>query len=481
MGKIGGLMKRNTRKKSAPTRTADSFQNLATRTGIGTENISSGGSYGFSPVSRNRVELEFAYRSSWIVGAVVDSYAEDMTRAGIDLLGDGAQDWQEEIHAEADRLELWSALCDTIKWSRLYGGCLAVLMIDGQDVSKPLRIETVGKGQFLGLMVLDRWVVQPTLEDIVHDPGPDFGHPRFYDVIADSQGLQSMHIHHSRCIRLDGVTLPYWQRIAENGWGQSVVERLWDRLLAFDSTTQGAAQLVHKAHLRTYKVKGFREIIAIGGPAFEGLVKQINMIRQYQSNEGMTLMDAEDEFEAHQYTFSGLDNVLLQFGQQVSGAVGIPLVRLFGQSPAGLNSTGESDIRNYYDNVKQAQERKLKPGVAKLFGVLFRSLMGTEPPDNFKIRFNPLWQLSDAEKATTANTVSTAVATACNANIIDRATALKELRNSAEITGIFQSVTDEDIKEAEDEPPPMMGESNEAVERENEETDPNEPDADSQG
>lgn len=481
MGKTGGLMKRNTRKKSAPTHTADSFQNLATRTGIGTANVSSGGSYGFSPVSRNRVELEFAYRSSWIVGAVVDSYAEDMTRAGIDLLGDGAQDWQEEIHAEADRLELWSALCDTIKWSRLYGGCLAVLMLDGQDVSKPLRIDTVGKDQLKGIMVLDRWVVQPTLEDIVKEPGPDLGHPRFYDVIADSQGLQSMRIHHSRCIRLDGVTLPYWQRIAENGWGQSVVERLWDRLLAFDSTTQGAAQLVHKAHLRTYKVKGFREIVAVGGKALEGLIKQIEMIRHYQSNEGLTLMDMEDDFEAHQYTFSGLDNVLLQFGQQVSGAVGIPLVRLFGQSPAGLNSTGESDIRNYYDNVKQAQERKLKPGVSKLFGVLFRSVMGTVPPDNFKIKFNPLWQLSDDEKATTANTVSTAVATACNANIIDRATALKELRNSAEITGIFQSVTDEDIKEAEDEPPPMMGENNEAAGQENEETDPNEPDADSKG
>ena len=156
------------------------------------------------------------------------------------------------------------------------------------------------------------------------------------------------------------------QRIAENGWGQSVLERLWDRLIAFDSVTQGAAQLVYKAHLRTYAVEGLREIIGIGGKALDGLVKQIEMIRMYQSNEGMTLMDSKDKFEAHQYSFSGLSDMMLQFGQQISGALGIPLTRLFGQSPAGLNSTGESDIRMYYDNVKQEQERRLRVGVGML-------------------------------------------------------------------------------------------------------------------
>ncbi|MDR0067321.1 DUF1073 domain-containing protein, partial [Acinetobacter sp. 11520] len=82
--------------------------------------------------------------------------------------------------------------------------------------------------------------------------------------------------------------------------------------------------------------------------------------RQWQSNEGLTLMDADDTYEAHQYNFSGLDNILLQFGQQISGATGIPLVRLFGQSPAGLNATGESDLANYYDNINQQQEGRLR-------------------------------------------------------------------------------------------------------------------------
>lgn len=475
-------MRQSKRKKAiaqAPNQksfaTGDSFQNLATRTGIGTSNLSTASGYGFTPTTRDRVTLEFAYRSSWIVAKMVDAYAEDMTKAGINFTGDGVEDWQEELQRKIDRMQIWNNLCDTVKWSRLYGGCIAVMMIDGQDTSKPLRLDSIKKDQFRGMLVLDRWVVWPSLQELITDPGPEFGQPKFYDVIADAGGLPNMRIHHSRCIRLDGVDLPYWQKIAEMGWGASVIERLWDRLLAFDSTTQGAAQLVYKAHLRTYKVKNLREIVAMGGKAFEGLVKQIEMIRLYQSNEGLTLMDTEDEFEAHQYTFSGLDNVLIQFGQQLSGAIEMPLVRLFGQEPRGMNSTGESDLRIYYDDINRAQNRRLKYPLHKVLNVMFRSLTGSEPPENFDFVFNPLWQLDDEQKANVANTVSNAVSTVSNAGVIDRATALKALRNSAEVTGIFQSITDEDIKEAEDEPPPML---NEVL---GNESDQNKPDSDNEG
>lgn len=436
------------------TTTADSFQNLTARVGLGTQNQNSASQYGFSPISRDRNQLELAYRSSWIVGQAVDVYAEDMTREGVEVKGDIKPDQMEELERGATALGIWNAFCDTVKWARLYGGCIAMLMIDGQDVSTPLRLETITKGQFKGLLVLDRWMVQPSLQDLITEYGPNIGKPKYYQLGADTQGLGTMNIHHSRCVRIDGVDLPHWQRISENGWGQSVVERLWDRIIPFDSATQGTAQLVFKAHLRTYKVNGLRELIAAGGKALEGLAKQMEMVRQYQSNEGLTLMDASDDFEAHSYTFAGLNDVLLQSGQQISGALGIPLVRLFGQSPAGLNSTGEADMRNYYDNVKKDQEKRLRSGVSKVYGVLYRSVFGTEPPVNFTQDFKPLWQLSDEQRGTITNQVTTSVVGAYEAQIIDRATALKELRQSSQITGVFSNVTDEDIKQALNDPPP---------------------------
>lgn len=438
--------------------TGDSFQNLAARTGLGAGSQNDASRYGFSPVSRDRVQLEWCYRSSWIAGQAVDAYAEDMTREGIELKGDLKPDQIEAVMRDMARLEIMDALCDTIKWARLYGGAIAVMMIDGQKTETPLRLDTISKGQFKGLLVLDRWTIQPSLTELITEFGPEIGRPMYYEVIADAKALVNMKIHHSRVIRIDGVDLPYWQRIAENGWGQSVLERLWDRLIPFDSVTQGAAQLAYKAHLRTYKIKGLRELIVVGGKAFEGLVKQIELVRQFQSNEGLTLMDAEDEFDAHSYTFSGLSDLLLQFGQQISGAVGIPLVRLFGQSPAGLSSTGESDIRNYYDSIKKDQEKRLRSGFAKLIQVMHRSTLGIEPSEGFDFDFAPLWQMSDDQKADIAVKVTTAVTGASDAGLIDRATALKELRQSSRVTGVFSNVTDEDIKEAEEEPPPELGE-----------------------
>jgi phage-related protein (TIGR01555 family) len=426
----------------------DSFVNFEARIGYGTGNVADGGSYNVDYLSRNRFRLEAMYRSSWICGKAVDSVAEDMTKRGIEINSEIDPGESDELMRVWKQLKLWDAIADTIKWSRLYGGAVAVLLIDGQNLSTPLRIETVKKDQFKGLLALDRWQLQPTLNMLVKDMGPDMGMPQFYETLGNARLLQQTKIHYSRLIRLDGQDLPYFQRIAENLWGQSVLERLFDRLLAFDSTTQGAAQLVYKAHLRTYKIEGLRDIIAAGGPILEGLVKQIDFIRSTQTNEGMTLMDSKDEFEAHSYAFGGLDAVLLQFAQQLSGALDIPLTRLFGQSPAGLNSTGESDLRTYYDGINQQQERRLRSGVETLLRLTYLSTFGKPMPDGSDFTFRPLWQLTEVEKGTLAAQLTTAITSACTSSIVGRQTALKELRQQSKLTGVWSNISDEDINAA---------------------------------
>ncbi|HLH04960.1 MAG TPA: anti-CBASS Acb1 family protein [Bryobacteraceae bacterium] len=437
--------------------TNDSFSNFMAAVGISqpASNQSATGTYTAEYISRFRPLLDNIYRSSWICGVAVDSVAEDMTKRGIEIVTSADPAQVEGLHAAWRDLHLWDQICDTIKWGRLYGGAIGVMLIDGQRFDTPLRPETVAPGAFKGVYPLDRWTAQPVLSLPVRDYGPDFGKPMYYDVMADNNVLPNARIHYSRVIRIDGIDLPYYQRMTENLWGQSVIERLWDRLLAFDSTTQGAAQLVYKAHLRTYAVENLREIIAAGGPARQGLIAQIDFARMMQSNEGITLMDAKDKFEAHSYTFSGLDTVLLQFGQQLSGALQIPLVRLFGQSPAGLNATGESDIRNYYDGIQQRQEHRLRSPISSLLRVTWRSLYGSDLPEGSNFSFRPLWVMSDEQKAQIGNTITQAVTQAESNGLVRRATALKELRQSSHITGLWSNITDEEIEEAENEPPPV--------------------------
>jgi len=435
----------------------DSFANFAARVGVGTDNQSSNSTYQFDFISRNRIKLEAMYRSSWIVGQAVDVVAEDMTRAGIEITGDDVDpDDKERLYKALQRLGIWDKIADTIKWGRLYGGALGVLLIDGQNMATPLRNETVDKGQFKGLYVLDRWMCTPSLTEKVQDFGPHFGEPLFYTVTTSQTPLDGKKIHYSRVVRVDGVDLPYQQRFSEQGWGQSVIERLYDRLVAFDSTTMGVAQLVYKAHLRTLSVEDLRGILAAGGPAERALLKNVDFIRRFQSNEGLTLIDAKDKMEMSAYSFAGLDNVLMQFGQQLSGALQIPLVRLFGQSPAGMNATGESDLAMYNDGIKQQQARRLRSPFETIIDLTWRSELGSEPPEDLAHEFRSLEQMSDPEKATVANTVADAVTKAYDAQMIDRATGMKELRGSSHATGIFSNITDEMIAEAENDPPPVL-------------------------
>lgn len=449
-------MSRN--KKTAQV-TVDGYENFAARVGMATPNQHSASTYRANFTSRNRLLVENSYRGSWIIGEAVDAIPDDMTRKGIRITSEIDAKDRGVIESQMEAMQIWDAFNDTLKWSRLYGGAVGFIMIEGQAPFTPLRLETIGKGKFKGILSLDRWMINPNLTRRIKEMGPDLGKPEFYDVVATANGIPAWRIHHSRLIRFDGVTLPFMQKQTENEWGMSVVERIWDRLTAFDSSSMGAAQLVYKAHLRTYSVEKLREIIALGGPAYEALIKNIDLIRQFQSNEGMTLMDTSDKFETHQYSFSGLDSVLSQFAEQISGAVGIPLVRLFGQSPKGF-STGDSDLANYYDRVNSLQERRLRAPVRRILDIMHRSELGKPLPDDFTFEFNPLWQMSEVDRSTAASNIVNAITTAYDTGLMTKKAAMTDLRESSDVTGIGASITDEDIDNAEDDEPPRLGELN---------------------
>jgi len=453
-------------KKKAPIagakdsrKTRDSFANFTAALGIQANNISAGATYAFSFLTKNRLLLEAMYRDSWVCGMAVDVVADDMTQGGIEINSTMPPADVDRLQEAMEDLAIWQSLNSVIKWSRLYGSCLGVLLIEGQDMNTPLRIETVGKGQFKGILPMDRWQVLPSISNLIKDLGPNMGLPKFYRTVPDAILPDLGNIHHSRVIRLDGIELPHYQKTIDNLWGESVLERLYDRLVAFDSTTTGAAQLIYRAYLRTIKIDGLREIIAAGGEAYTGLLKNIEMIRQLQSSEGITLLDKEDEFETASYTFAGIDDVLLQFGQQLCGALEIPMVRMFGQSPAGLNSTGESDLVTYYDGIKKKQSTRLKSPVKKILQLVSLSEFGKPLPEGFGFTFVPLWQPTETEKSDIAAKDTNSVCQAFDAGIITKPTALKELKTVSRNTGMFTNISDEEVKDAENEPPPGFDET----------------------
>lgn len=441
-------------RRATEQRFADGIANSLLRVGQVPQNLNNASRYRAKFKTMDRAQLEWAYQTSWMCGLVVDIVAEDMTREGIDVKSDNPQ-IVDDINKQLDDLLVWSGICDALKWSRLYGGSIAVILIEGDDMSTPLR--EVRKDSFRGVAVFDRWQLDQSAQGAVQELGPNFGLPEFYRVIptATDVHIPSDRIHHSRVIRFEGRRLPWNLRQAYMGWGASVLEPMFDCVSTFDTATSSASQLLSKAYLRFYKVKDLRDILT-NDIAAKGFLKQMDYMRQFQSNEGLTIGDAEDDFQTIQYSFTGIPEIILQFGQQISGAIGVPLVRLFGQSPVGLNSTGESDLRIYYDNVKHEQDSDLRPGMKRLLNVMYQSITGHAPGPDFGFEFKPLWQMSTEQKAATAQAMVGSIIQSLDSGAISTATALKELKKLSDVIGMFASITDEDIESAEETDNAMM-------------------------
>lgn len=425
----------------------DGFSNLVGKLGYGwVDNQLSQGYFDFNYLTQNRIQLEAAHRGNWLCQALIDRIAEDMTRAGFQILGTIDPNRLSEFKSKMQRRGLMNDISDGIRWGRLYGGAFQLMLIDGADYSKPFDINKIKKDSFKGLATYDRWRVIPDMNRLIQS-GKDIGLPEYYHIID-----LNLDVHHTWGFRHIGDKLPWYQSVREMLWGASVLENVLDRIVSFESVSLGAANLISRAHLRTVSVKGLRQILAAGGQAEQNLIKQFTYIREMQNNEGITLLDSEDDFQTDAYQFGGLDDMMLQFVQQVAGAKRIPLPILFGQSPAGLNASGDSDIRIYYDMISAQQEQRIDDDL-KLINVFYASQFGEIAPDDMTINYNPLWQTSMTEKATIANTLVTAITGAMADGIIDRHIAMKELRQMSDFTGIFTNITDEDLETAENEPP----------------------------
>lgn len=443
------------------SRALDAFSNVLARLGAGTPNLLEGTEYSLQRMSRDFNTLNALYRESWIVRRIIDVIPADMLKNWITITSGLDPDVEKRLSLTLRRTQLIDKLKRGMQWGRLYGGALGVMLVkhQGYDLSQPLQLDWIMPGDFAGLLIFDRWNgVNPSSELIEDISDPDYGYPKYYTV-TDPAGGGSVKIHHSRVIRFTGNTLPLWEEIAEMQWGASVVESVFDELRKRDNVSWNIAQLTFMANIRVLKMQDLGQLLAATDNESQAeLLRTLEAQNMLLNNMGMQVMDAADGLETHQYTFGGLADCYQQFIMDISGAAEIPVTRLFGRSPSGLNATGESDLQNYYDMIAEKQESYLRPILNKVLPPFIISTLGSLP-DDFDFEFDPVAEPSDKERADLAKCGTDNVVAAYNAGLISQRTALKELKQQSERTGVWTNITDEDIERASDsvEPPGEMG------------------------
>lgn len=460
-------MSKRKRTLSAPApqlrraRALDAFTNVLARLGAGTPNLLEGTEYSLQRLSRDFNQLNALYRESWIIRRIIDVIPSDMLKNWITITSGIDPDVEKKLSISLRRTQLIDKLKRGMQWGRLYGGALGVMLVkhQGYNLSQPLRLDWIMPGDFAGLLIFDRWNgVNPSSELIEDISDPDYGFPKYYTV-TDPAGGGSVKIHHSRVIRFTGNTLPFWEEIAEMQWGASVVESVFDELKKRDNVSWNIAQLTFMANIRVLKMQDLGQLLAATDSESQTeLLRTLEAQNMLLNNMGMQVMDAADGMETHQYTFGGLADCYQQFIMDISGAAEIPVTKLFGRSPSGLNATGESDLQNYYDMIAEKQEAVLRPILNKVLPPFIISTIGSLPED-FDFDFDPVAEPTDKERADLAKCGTDNVVAAYNAGLISQRTALQELKQQSERTGVWTNITDEDIERASDsvEPSGEMG------------------------
>lgn len=442
-------MARKSKKIENKKMTTDAFSNSLFRLGFGSQSPLESTEYPLTRMTYDYALLNSLYRGNWVVQNVVGIIPDDMTKSWFTLAGSLSP----EYIALFERVQRITQIKDKInlglKWGRLYGGSAGLIMIEGQEgeLDKPLDLEMVYPNTFKGLHILDRWSgITPDSELVMDMADPDFGLPMYYN-ITDGEGRIYAKVHHSRIIRFIGRELPYLEKIAEMYWGESEVEALYADVVKHDNVSTNMAALTFRANVDTMEVQNLDQLFSVASAEQQRRFWNVMQAQSVcKSNFGVQLVNKDDNITNTQYTFTGLQEVYDSMCLDLAGASRIPVTKLFGRAPAGLNATGESDLRNYYDYIDSLRESVLKPIIYKLLPVMAMSAWGAIP-DDLDITFPALWTPTARETAEIAKFKTESIISVFQAGLIDQATAQKELKKLSEETDMFDSISDEDIAE----------------------------------
>ena len=431
------LRRKKNKRRGMPAQTVrervveDGYANAAAFLGEESE-LMRAGTFQRSNLTRDVELLTTAYRESWIVKRIIDMPCEDMTRAWYTLSTGLSGKAVHELYRVEARHSVKQEMTNAIRWARLYGGALAVMVIKGEEelLDQPLDLDWLLPGCFQGLLVLDRSQgIEPSVELVSDLDDPDFGLPEWYtaEIEVGDGATRSVRIHHSRVLRFVGRELPQREMERENYWGASELEHIWDELMKRSATSANIAQLVFQANLTTLKIADFGESLAIGTEEQkQKILAAVAQENRFRTSFGMQILNKDDSMETHSYSFAGLSDVYEMFMMDMAGAAEIPATKLFGRSPQGLNATGEADLKNYYEMIAQLQERVLRPALEKLMPVMAVSCWGYVPED-LEIVFSPVMTTSAMDRAALEEKLTGSVIKAFQAGLIGKEEAVEEL------------------------------------------------------
>lgn len=358
------------------------------------------------------MQLTGLYEGNGLFSKIIDTPAEEALKHGFDLnlKSDEVNAFVEDA---LDDLEWEEKAATAIKWARLYGGALIVMLIDdGRGLEEPVDWEHIRSID--ELRVYERSIVQPDYASLyqqdyggkgVGNRVSKFGQPEYYYV---SSIYGSFKVHESRCLVFRNGVLPEQTSNATYlFWGMPEYVRIRRALRETVTAHTDSVKLLERSVQAIYSMKGLASLLTTDDGENQ-VLKRLQLVDTSRGLLNSIAIDSEGEqYDFKTFQFSGVKDVIDATCNMLSALTNIPQTILFGRSPAGMNATGDSDFESYYNFVEKIQRLMLKRNLRTLLDIVFRAGIAsgdvTEEPD-YKLEFNPLWSLSDTEQATVDQT-----------------------------------------------------------------------------
>jgi len=432
----------------------DAWQNAVT--GFGTTRDKTYFSAFSSFTTLTDQELSNLYHGDAMAARIVDAVPDDMYREGF-AVDVGDRDVNEWLAEKLQSLDARGKFADGERWGRGYGGAAILIGAnDGRAASTPLIPERANGVGYL--YVLDKRQLWPAT--YYTEPGhPKLGQPETYYVTQASARTTSaamQAVHETRLIIFRGAPTGNEERELLNSWDYSVLQRPHEVLLQFNTGWKSVELMLTDANQAVFKISGLAEML--GAPdGMAALQARYAALDRARSNVRAMALDAgtkdepSEEFERQSVSFEQIPATLEKLMLRLAGAVDMPVTRLMGQSPSGLNATGENDTRNWYDKIDAQRNTEASPKVRRLVKIILSTKESPlrKPPEKVEIKWPPLWTETPFQAAGTRKLILEGDSIAVQAGILlPEESALHRFRPEGFDTEI--SLSDEAVKARED-------------------------------
>lgn len=334
--------------------------------------------------------LTNAYKSIGFIQSAVNQIVDDAFRNDGLIIDSKTLDTNEleELRAALEDNGDIEAIKDAIRWGQLYGGG-TVMAVTDQDPSKPLN-EKALKGVRLKFLSSDRW--HCTSQDININLADKF----VYTATPGVYESTIMTFDKSRVGFFTGLKAPDHIRLIMQGWGLSIFEAIISPLTQYLKAMAVALELLDEAKIDVIKILNLADTLL--SPNGEATIrKRLALVTANKNYKSSIAMDANDDYQQKQISFSGLPDMIVQIQYLVCAALKRPYSKLFGKGSSGFSS-GDDDLENYNTIVDSEIRTPAAQLIKWVVNLRALQLFGRKL-DDFRPRWKPLRVLTEKEQA----------------------------------------------------------------------------------